>query len=167
MHVDSAHLWVLECVQLTVLVESLHWVHFLVRILRVPARIITSSIGTQKTSHVDREAEFTTDVCRLEAGQLALYLDGLAWELGKLDEARSGCRVDFIAANSIACSIDGLVEVCWGVGNHRRAILCVRAPPSRSVHSITGFYTPWVGMTVLVCLLLVEVAICVDVVAIT
>ena len=90
MQVDSAHLWVLECVQLTVLVESLHWVHFLVRILRVPARSITSSIGTQKTSHVDREAEFTTDVCITEAGQLALYLDGLAWELSKLDEARSG-----------------------------------------------------------------------------
>ena len=87
----------------------------------------------------------------------ALNLNRLAWVLSKLNEA-SYASIGVLGCYSRTCSIDGLVEVGWDVGFHRRAILLVCTPPSSSIHSIAGCGTPWVGMAVLVRLLLVEVA---------
>ena len=135
---NSAYLWVLESVDLTILVEGHHWVHFFVNVQWVPARITPITVAdTLKTSHVNCESEDSSSVCAFEAGDLSLNLNGLAWVLSKLDEA-SPCDGRLQAANSWTCSIDGLVEVGRDVGFHRRAILLICTPPSSSVHSIAS-----------------------------
>ena len=137
--VNSAQERILEGVKFTVLVEALHWVHFLVNVFRVLALVlIWIGLITQETSHVNREAEGSSDVIVTEAGELALNLNGLAWILSKLDEARRRAFPSSDEENSSTCSIDGLVEVGCDVGNHRRAILLVRTPPCSSVHSIAS-----------------------------
>ena len=139
--VNSAQERVLEGVKFTVLVEALHWVHFLVNVFRVLALVlIWIGLITQETSHVNREAEDFSDFV-LDLMKPALNLNRLAWVLSKLNEA-SYASIGVLGCYSRTCSIDGLVEVGWDVGFHWRAILLVCTPPSSSIHSIAGCGTP-------------------------
>jgi len=135
LEVNSPHLWVLEGIWLTVLVNALHWIE-LVIIFRIIAFVTKNA------------SLFNLDIVGLgksSAGESALNLDGVTWNLRKLNEAIQTIRRTPHVVNHFTDCVDRLFD-SRRVGNDRRAVLLVKTPPARCVLQ-SSRSTPRIGMT--------------------
>ena len=135
LEVNFPHLWVLEGIWLTVLVNALHWIE-LVIIFRIIASV------TKNASLINLDI---VGLGKSSAGESALNLDGVTWNLRKLNEAIQEISASTIVVNHFTDCVDRLFD-SRRVGNDRRAVLLVKTPPARCVLQ-SSRSTPRIGMT--------------------
>lgn len=135
LEVNFPHLWVLEGIWLTVLVNALHWIE-----LVIISRFI--AYATKNASLINLDI---VGLGKSSAGESALNLDGVTWNLRKLNEAIQEISASTIVVNHFTDCVDRLFD-SRRVGNDRRAVLLVKTPPARCVLQ-SSRSTPRIGMT--------------------